>query len=186
VQVFDDVTTAIWIVFWLYWIISARSAKRSSGKPAKFVTIQVVGALIVVILVRLVLDFTGHGSATNVRNPVLQGVGLVILLLGMAFAIWARVCLGTNWGMPMTRRADPELVRTGPYRYVRHPIYSGWLLGIVGMVVAVNVYWLVLLVLVGAFLTYSAMREERDMVQTFPDTYPDYKRSTKMLVPFVA
>jgi protein-S-isoprenylcysteine O-methyltransferase Ste14 len=54
------------------------------------------------------------------------------------------------------------------------------------MVVAVNVYWLVLLVLVGAFLTYSAMREERDMVQTFPDTYPDYKRSTKMLVPFVA
>jgi protein-S-isoprenylcysteine O-methyltransferase Ste14 len=185
VQIFDTAITAIWIGFWAYWLISARGAKRSTGRSARFVTIQVVLVIAVVILVRLALDLSGHGSATNVRNPVLQGAGLVMLLLGLGFAIWARVYLGRNWGMPMTRRADPELVRTGPYRYVRHPIYSGLLFGMVGTVVAVNVFWIILVIVVGGYLTVSARREERDMVKSFPDTYPGYKHSTKMLIPFV-
>ena len=63
-------------------------------------------------------------------------------VLGLALAVWARVYLGRNWGMPMSRRADPELVTTGPYRRVRHPIYSGLILAMAGTAIAVSLYWL--------------------------------------------
>jgi protein-S-isoprenylcysteine O-methyltransferase Ste14 len=76
-------------------------------------------------------------------------------------------------------------VRTGPYRAIRHPIYSGIILAIVGTAVAVSVYWLIVVVLLGAYFVYSAVIEERNMTRLFPDEYPDYKRSTRMLVSFI-
>ena len=106
-------------------------------------------------------------------------------MLGLALAIWARVYLGRNWGMPMSQKADPELVTTGPYRSIRHPIYSGIILAMVGTTIAVSLYWLVAAVLIGAYFTYSAVAEERFMAIRFPESYPGYKRSTKMLIPFV-
>lgn len=87
--------------------------------------------------------------------------------------------------MPMSRKDDPELVTSGPYRTVRHPIYSGILLGAVGTAVAVSLYVLVLAAVMGAYFVYSAVMEERWMAEHFPDTYPAYKRSTKMLIPFI-
>ena len=85
----------------------------------------------------------------------------------------------------MSQKLDPELVTTGPYRLVRHPIYSGILLGVVGTAIAISLYWLVAGVLGGAYFIYSAIVEERNMTALFPHTYPDYKRSTKMLIPYV-
>jgi protein-S-isoprenylcysteine O-methyltransferase Ste14 len=85
----------------------------------------------------------------------------------------------------MTHKADPDLVTTGPYRTVRHPIYSGILLAVIGTGVAVSVYWLVLAALLGGYFVYSAVMEERYLAERFPDTYPEYKRTTKMLIPFV-
>ena len=76
-------------------------------------------------------------------------------------------------------------MRTGPYRAIRHPIYSGIILAIVGTAVAVSVYWLIMVVLLGAYFVYSAVIEERNMTRLFPDEYPDYKRSTRMLVSFI-
>jgi protein-S-isoprenylcysteine O-methyltransferase Ste14 len=85
----------------------------------------------------------------------------------------------------MSRKVDPELVTTGPYHTIRHPIYTGIILGMVGTAIAVSWYWLIAVVAMGAYFLYSAVIEERDMAAQFPATYPDYKRSTKMLVPFV-
>jgi protein-S-isoprenylcysteine O-methyltransferase Ste14 len=76
-------------------------------------------------------------------------------------------------------------VTTGPYRRVRHPIYSGIILAMIGTAIAVSWYWLLAVVLLGAYFVYSAVMEERYIAGLFPDTYPAYKRSTKMLVPFV-
>jgi protein-S-isoprenylcysteine O-methyltransferase Ste14 len=100
-------------------------------------------------------------------------------------AIWARVYLGRNWGMPMSQKVDPELVTTGPYHSIRHPIYSGILLAMIGTTIAVSLYWLAAVILLGAYFLYSAIVEERNMSQLFPSSYPQYKRSTKMLVPFI-
>ena len=93
--------------------------------------------------------------------------------------------LGRNWGMPMSQKADPELITTGPYEKIRHPIYSGIILGMVGTAIAVSVYWLIAVALLGAYFIYSAIIEERTMTKLFPTTYPPYKSATKMLIPYV-
>ena len=85
----------------------------------------------------------------------------------------------------MTRKDEPELVTSGPYHLVRHPIYSGILLAGIGTAVALSWLWLAAVVLAGAYFVYAATVEERFMTEQFPDAYPEYKRSSKMLVPFV-
>jgi protein-S-isoprenylcysteine O-methyltransferase Ste14 len=76
-------------------------------------------------------------------------------------------------------------VTSGPYRRVRHPIYSGLLLALLGTAVAVAWYWAIAGVVVGVYFVYSAIEEERYMASRFPDTYPQYKSSTRMMIPFV-
>jgi protein-S-isoprenylcysteine O-methyltransferase Ste14 len=103
----------------------------------------------------------------------------------LALAIWARRHLGRNWSTPMSQKVDPELVTTGPYRSIRHPIYSGIILAMIGTTISVSVFWLVAVLVLGGYFVYSAVVEERFMAGLFPDSYPDYKRPTKMLIPFV-
>ena len=79
----------------------------------------------------------------------------------------------------------PRLVTSGPYHLVRHPIYTGILLAGVGTAAALSWFWLILVALAGVYFVYSATVEERNMAKQFPETYPAYRRSTKMLVPFV-
>jgi protein-S-isoprenylcysteine O-methyltransferase Ste14 len=87
--------------------------------------------------------------------------------------------------MPMTERTEPELVTSGPYRFVRHPIYSGLLLAVLGTALAVSLYWLIALSFLVAYFTYSATVEERLLTTSFPGEYARYKAHTKMLIPFV-
>jgi protein-S-isoprenylcysteine O-methyltransferase Ste14 len=85
----------------------------------------------------------------------------------------------------MTQKDEPELVTSGPYHLVRHPIYSGIIAAGLGTAVALSWLWLTAVALAGVYFLYSALVEERYMTDQFPDTYPAYKRSTKMLVPFI-
>ena len=114
-----------------------------------------------------------------------MGIGLALFLLGLGLAVWARLYLGRNWGMPMSRKDDPELVTTGPYHWVRNPIYSGLILAMIGTAIAVSVAWLIAAVLLGGYFVYSAIKEGAYLAGQFPDTYPAYQASTKMLIPFV-
>ena len=126
-----------------------------------------------------------QGPRAATGNPWLLGIGLAFSILGLALAVWARVYLGGNWGMPMSQRADPELVTTGPYGMIRHPIYSGVILGMVGTAIAVSLYWLIAVAIVGAYFLISAVVEERTMAKLFPAAYPPYKRATRMLIPYI-
>jgi protein-S-isoprenylcysteine O-methyltransferase Ste14 len=85
----------------------------------------------------------------------------------------------------MTQKDEPELVTSGPYGLVRHPIYSGILVAGLGTAVALSWVWLAAVILPGIFFIYSATVEERYLTEQFPDEYPAYKRSTKMLVPYI-
>jgi protein-S-isoprenylcysteine O-methyltransferase Ste14 len=93
--------------------------------------------------------------------------------------------IGRNWGGPMTQKDEPELVTSGPYRLVRHPIYSGMLAAGVGTAVALSWIWLVAVALAGLYFIYSATVEERYLSDQLPGTYAAYKRTTKMLLPFI-
>lgn len=177
------VILVLWIAFWVYWLAAAATGvKAGRTRWGRF-----AGSRVVVVLLALFLVRTGafKGRQTITNDPWLQAIGLVVFLSGLALAIWARRYLGQNWGMPMSEKADPELVTTGPYRRVRHPIYSGIILAMVGTAIAVSWFWLIAVVLLGAYFVYSAVMEEKYMASVFPDTYPAYKRSTKMLLPFV-
>jgi protein-S-isoprenylcysteine O-methyltransferase Ste14 len=170
-----------WSVFWLYWIVAAFSMKRGSVPWSRELRIRAVMVVIVILLIRLGA-FRAHGLNTD---PWRAGSGLMLFALGLGFAIWARVHIGRNWGTPMTQKDDPELVTSGPYHLVRHPIYSGILAAGVGTAVALSWLWLIAVVLAGVYFVYSATVEERYMTEQFPDNYPVYKSSTKMLVPFI-
>jgi protein-S-isoprenylcysteine O-methyltransferase Ste14 len=170
-----------WGVFWLYWIVAAFSMKRGRVPWSREIGIRVVIVVLVVVLVHSGV-FQHHGLHTT---PWLAGVGLTLLAVGLGFAVWARVHIGRNWGTPMTRKDEPELVTSGPYRLVRHPIYSGILVAGVGTAVALSWLWLIAVALAGIYFIYSATVEERYMTERFPEAYPAYRSSTKMLVPYV-
>lgn len=168
-----------WGVFWAYWLVSAFGAKRSIASR-RWRPVNGATALVVFLLVRVV-----RGGSLAVHSPVLGAIGAAMFASGLLLAVWARVHLGRNWGMPMSQRAEPELVTSGPYRFVRHPIYSGLLLGLVGTALATDLLGLILAVLLGAYFYYSASVEEKNLTATFPTAYPAYRTATKMLIPFV-
>ena len=180
-HVVATVILIVWVVFWIGWIAASVGVKPGRTRWGRFAGIRVALLVIAVLLLRS-RAFKGQKLT---GDPWLQGIGLAIFVSGLALAVWARVYLGRNWGTPMSEKVDPELVTTGPYRRVRHPIYSGIILAMVGTAVAVSWDWLIAAALLGAYFVYSAFMEERYMAGLFPDAYPEYKNSTKMLVPFV-
>lgn len=180
-HIVDTVILAGWVAFWIYWAVASANVKAGTNRWSRFAGFRVAVTLIVLLLLRL--RVLNGRAVTHV--PWLWGIGLAAFVLGLALAVWARVYLGRNWGMPMSQKAEPELVTTGPYRSVRHPIYSGIILATIGTGVAVSPYWLIAVALLGGYFVYSAVMEERYMAGQFPETYPGYRRSTKMLIPYI-
>jgi protein-S-isoprenylcysteine O-methyltransferase Ste14 len=180
-NIVDIVILVSWAAFWIYWLAASVRVKAGQSRSARFITIR-VGVLLVVLFLLRGAALKRHVPTSD---PWLQGIGLAVFYAGLALAIWARLYLGRNWGTPMSQKVDPELVTSGPYSSIRHPIYSGLILAMIGTTIAVSLYWLVAVVLLGAYFIYSAFMEERLMTSLFPDSYPQYKRSTKMLVPFI-
>ena len=168
-----------WVAFWVYWLASAFDVKGGRGSRRR-VPLTGLTVLAVVILVRVF-----RGGSLAVHSPVIAAIGAVAFVAGLALAIWARVHLGRNWGMPMTQKAEPELVTSGPYRFVRHPIYSGLLAGVLGTALVTNLIGLLLVAILGGYFYYCASTEEKNLTATFPTAYPTYRAGTKMLIPFV-
>jgi len=180
-KVIETVFGAGWAAFWLYWLIAAFSVKKGHVPWSRELGVRVLLVAVVIVLIR-VGALRGNASDTDAWRG---GLGLVLFAVGLGFAIWARVNIGRNWGTPMTQKVEPELVTSGPYRLVRHPIYTGILVAGVGTAVALSWRWLIAVALAGLYFLYSATVEERYMTERFPDTYPTYKQATKMLVPFI-
>jgi protein-S-isoprenylcysteine O-methyltransferase Ste14 len=171
-----------WVAFWAYWFVAAFSMKKGRVSWSRELRIRAVIVIPAIVLLRLgVFKNTGLNS-----DPWRAGFGLILFAVGLGFAVWARRHIGRNWGTPMSQKDDPELVTSGPYRLVRHPIYSGILLAGVGTAVALSWAWLFAVALAGIYFVYSATVEERNLTKQFPDSYPAYRGSTKMLVPFIA
>ncbi len=170
-----------WTLFWLYWLIAAFSTKRSRVPWSRELRIRGV-----ILIVALVLIRTGAFRHSGVNTSAWrEGVGFCLFALGLVFAIWARLHIGRNWGVPMSQKDQPELVTSGPYRLVRHPIYTGILVAGAGTAIALSWAGFFVVALAGTYFIYSATVEERYLTAEFPDAYPAYKSTTKMLVPFI-
>ena len=176
---------ALWGGWLLFWLISARGNKR---------TAMAVGRrwLLAPLAVAAVVWLGGREFPEYVRRTVLppsrmlEYLGFVITTAGLAFTVWARRALGTNWsGMP-TIKQDHELITRGPYAVVRHPIYTGLLLAIFGSCLAGGRLWNLCLFVMAAILLIAKLKaEEALLARRFPETYPHYRRRVKALVPFL-
>lgn len=178
-----------WLIFLAYWFVAAMRVKRSvrtrSWRGPIFRLAIAIGLVVLVReLLRAYVWQHVPFALTNV-SPIAASVGVALCGLGIAFAIWARAHLGQNWGMPMSLREGHELVTTGPYAFVRHPIYTGILLAAVGTTLVKGLPSIVLLAAFFAYLVYAANVEERSMMGQFPNEYPAYVHRTKMLIPFL-
>lgn len=118
---------------------------------------------------------------------LLRILGDFLAIVGVLFAIWARIVLGRNWsGTIATLKKDHVLVQFGPYEYVRHPIYTGFFLAMLGTALTIGTieaYLGVLLALIGFLIRIPL--EERIMIQQFPDRYRRYRQRVKALFPII-
>jgi protein-S-isoprenylcysteine O-methyltransferase Ste14 len=187
--ILHSVIPALWVLFTVYWVISARFAKPNVSRAARWKHAGVRAAMLVLVVIALSSATLRHGlraaQSYQMSHAFMTAIGIVLVATGIVIAISARLQLGANWGMPMSQQQDAELVTAGPYAYVRHPIYTGVILGMIGSAIGHSVAWTLPLVLFGAYFVYSARREEELMCRLFPENYPAYMARTNMLVPYV-
>lgn len=179
----------LWIVFLVYWAIAALFTKATldrglSRKGTALRVLMILGVILATSLARRSAFFQDL-QADELYSIPMALAGAVIATAGAAFAFAARAAIGRNWGTPGSRKANSDLVTHGPYGLVRHPIYSGILLLMIGTAVGLMPTWWLVVIPAGAYFLYSARREEALMAERFPDTYPAYRARTKMLLPFL-
>ncbi len=179
---------SLWLVMILVWIAGAMMTKRTMRWQSPSSRLWQAG----IIVFGYWLLFSGrvHTLWMDVqlyvpgRRAAMAGIALTAA--GIAFAIWARLTLGGNWSGTVTLKEGHTLVQRGPYRWVRHPIYTGLLLASVGTaVVSGSLHSMValLVILFGFWLKIAT--EESLMVQTFGAEYVEYMRRVKALAPYL-
>jgi protein-S-isoprenylcysteine O-methyltransferase Ste14 len=175
-----------WLVFLAYWSVSAlklKSIKRREPRGERL--IQLVFMVAAYFL--MFNDQFSRGWLTTrfvPASPSIGKFGVTVTVVGIAFAIWARWHLGENWSATVTLKEGHELISSGPYRYIRHPIYSGMLVAFVGTALALGEYRALIsvgIVLV-AFYT-KAKKEERFLTQEFGEKFREHSRRTGMFLP---
>jgi protein-S-isoprenylcysteine O-methyltransferase Ste14 len=120
------------------------------------------------------------------RTFEIADLGAVICLLGLLCALWARITLAGNWSGDVTLKQEHELVEKGPYRFVRHPIYTGMLMMSLGSSISIDTLrGFVGVVIIGLSFWYKLGQEEQLMLTHFPTQYESYKARVKAIVPFI-
>ena len=179
----------LWAAFLVYWAIAAIFVKRAADRTAfrRGATMRFVLFLLVfatVAFARRSADLQAFQWKAFHSVPM-AATGAALATLGAMVAFAARGVIGRNWGSPGTRKTNTELVTHGPYSLVRHPIYTGILLMMVGTAVGLSPAWWLVAIAAGIYFVTSARAEESYMTERFPEAYPAYKARTKMLIPFV-
>lgn len=181
------IIVGLWLVFVAYWAVAAVGAKRNADKRRWGIQIGLRIAVVSLVFALLqspsLRQLLGEIQRSTNHSAVLGWSGAVLCVLGFGVAINARRHLGRNWGMPMSRKEDAQLVTSGPYAFVRHPIYTGLILAMLGSAMGISVFWAPVLIFIGAYFIYSARREEKLMLQLFPQQYAAYRARTGMLWP---
>jgi protein-S-isoprenylcysteine O-methyltransferase Ste14 len=182
---------ALWLALGAYWGIAARGVKRSIGTRWLWwreiaVRLGFFAFVVLALRVATVGSVSPNQWSYAFTTSNLMGlVGLGFCVLGIGLVILGRLYLDRSRGMPVSRKNDTELLTTGPYALVRHPIYGGLMFAMLGSAIGQSIFWLLPLIVYGPYFILSARREERNLTVQFPEDYPAYKKRTKMLLPFV-
>ena len=177
---------ALWILFGFYWLVSALNRKKTKRRETwgqRFVyTLPLVAAF--ELLVRPEARYRWLGARFVPANPAVEWIGVLLTAAGVAVAFWARWHLGANWSGVVTLKEGHELIRTGPYRNIRHPIYTGILLALLGTVVATGeVRGLLAVAIAWLSFYWKARREESFLSQEFGEKFAAHAKQTGMFLP---
>ena len=175
-----------WYALGIYWAISALRVKQTKVQEdlgGRLLHVGVMGlAFLFLFSHRLDLGFLGQRFAP--ASDWLRTSGIVLTFVGAGIAIWARYSLGQYWSARVTLKVDHQLIRSGPYAWVRHPLYSGLLLAMAGTALVVG-EWRAVLGVVLAVMEFSrkAAKEEALLASEFGDQYQEFRKRTGFLVP---
>ena len=177
----------LWSLWGLYWLLSAMRNKATQRRESLVSRLAHVVPL--AVGAALIASPARRWSALAWRlwppSPTAYWIGVALVIAGLAFAIWARVHLGGNWSGTVTVKQGHELIRSGPYGYVRHPIYTGLITAVIGTTVAsCTVHAVIGLAMIVAAFVRKLRTEEEFMRETFPGEYPRYSAEVPALIPF--
>lgn len=175
-----------WYALGIFWAISAMRLKATkqteSWQASAFNRIIMAGAFVLLFSQRVRVGFLGQRLLP--QNPILQWTGVALTFAGASLAIWARLSLGENWSSVVSLKVRHELIRRGPFAYVRHPIYAGLLLAVAGTAIQIGEWGgFVAIALTAIAYWLKAQREEQFLVAEFGEGYTRYRQSTGFLVP---
>lgn len=179
---------ALWLALIVFWIVMARGGKAVAERESLYSRVSHYAPLAVAIYLlvapRVPLPLVNDRFAP--LSLELVQVGAALTFVGVAFAIWARIWIAGNWSSDVTLKRDHELIVGGPYAFVRHPIYTGILVALVGTGLAVGEWRAALAVIVAGLAYWRKLTiEEAAMRRQFGDAYVRYAERTRALVPFV-
>jgi protein-S-isoprenylcysteine O-methyltransferase Ste14 len=178
----------VWTLVGIYWLVAALRSKRvvrRQNRPSRVIHLTVMTAALLLLFSRSTRVWL-LGARLFPEQSWIGWAGLCITVAGCAFAVWARVLLGSNWSATVTVKQDHELIRSGPYALVRHPVYSGFLFAILGTSLALGeVRGVIALALAFAGWFVKARTEERFLLEQFGDAYARYCREVRQLIPFI-
>ena len=178
---------ACWVVFIVVWFIAAWFAKRTVERSGTWVR-WIVG-IVAFLLVATRSKWLGLASGVSLwrATPGLAVVAAVVTAAGLSVALWARAALGRNWSGAVVLKEQHDLIDRGPYAFVRHPIYTGVLLMVLGTVtVSGTRAGVIVFATMVAGLIVKARSEERLLTTHFPELYPRYRaRVRARLIPFL-
>jgi protein-S-isoprenylcysteine O-methyltransferase Ste14 len=178
-----------WFIFLVYWFLAGLRLNRMTRTEPP---VELIGRVLV-MAAAFVLLYSQDGRFGILERrfvPESDGIfiaGSALTFAGVAFAIWARYHIAQYWSASVALRADHHLIRTGPYARIRHPIYTGMLLAVVGTALAIGRYRaLVAFVLVLAAFTWKSKREERLLSGQFGPAFEEHRRRTGFFLPHLS
>jgi protein-S-isoprenylcysteine O-methyltransferase Ste14 len=185
--IYPGVILVAWLVWLIYWLLSATSAKPTERRESLASRLSHFVPLILGIwLIALAHPTVPWFLLVRVWPPSLftHWLGVAVMFAGLGFSVWARARLGRNWSATVTVKRQHELIRTGPYAWVRHPIYSGLTLALLGNAISLGEVrgFLGVLVIAAAF-TRKLRIEERWMREIFGEEYARYAKEVAALIP---
>ncbi len=176
-----------WLILIAVWVIGAFTAKPDASSRSKnlppLLLLFLLGLLIFALTRNLQGDAFVLERAFFNSGFAVSWVGALLTVIGVAFAIWGRYDLGRDWGIHP--KEDHKLVTSGAYAYVRHPIYAGAMLALFGSALTGSMVAVAMFIISIIFCLRRVGKEERAMLNLFPEQYPAYQARTKRLIPFV-
>lgn len=180
---------SLWLALGVVWIIGRFTAKRVKQResPAAYLGRAVLLVVLFEFLFSPQLGYGFLGKRFVPASAALDEIAIAVTALGVALAIWARICLGGNWSGTVTLKEGHELIRRGPYARIRHPIYTGFDLAILGTALAIGEWRALLAFAVIAIAhTLKAHKEEAWLAREFGAAFEEHRRRTGMFLPRLA